>query len=199
MSQSRLAILLFCFFSFLSGCSFIHTNRGTSIDKSALEAVQPSVHFSTVLETLGPPAKVTAHSSGFAFLYEYLHIREAQLGIGSQQKFLEWFKFSISRGTADRETLVLIFNKEGRLVAHAYDEDRDNLGTGGAIQFITGVRSLIDKEHFTPAMDPHTWGMAMLRPLPQTLNNEQSLYTGQSGFEQTGTKSKVGQHSLEMR
>jgi hypothetical protein len=186
---------------------------GVPIDPTGEKFEEGVSHYSTILNDLGPPTKVSALPNGFVFLYEYVVTRESQVGIGldigrnlgfkvnpeSEFDFTSLFRLGFARGHADREVLLFTFDKEGILVAQRYLEYEENLGKGTGIQTFIGITSLVDSDHLTGDAIQHNWGMSLLKPLPRTLNDRQSLETGTSGLQQRGMPTGAGQHTLELR
>jgi hypothetical protein len=192
------SILLGCFV--LTGCSSLHkeVQSGVILDQVSYEA--RSVHYHQVLDDMGPPARLTASPGGFAFIYEDLIIDELQLGIGGRNNFWEWLKLSMAGTTLERRSLLLQFDPDGALKSAGLLESEEDLGKGGAMQLILQVKQIVDtSEYEDDAIDAARWGVKLLEPLPIALNTPQNLNTGASGLEQSGTTTKVGQHTLEMQ
>lgn len=163
-------------------------------------------HYRAVLADLGPPAKVSASGEGVALLYEHLLIREHQLGLsldeenlGQQYEFLQWIKFAYAQAWADRESLLLVFDRDGVLQTQSFRSWRDDLGTGSSVQMIVELASVVDSTPLREDFDVNHWGRALLRRPPETLNARQSLDLGVAGLELRGAPDHVGQHTLEMR
>ena len=70
MYQHTFAVLLPFFLMFISSCTRIHVSNDKEIDAARTHLFQPNTTYADVLVVLGPPAKVTALPSGFAFLYD---------------------------------------------------------------------------------------------------------------------------------
>jgi len=141
-----------------------------------------------------------------AFLYEHLVIREGQIGIsydgehlGVNMRFLEWIKFAFGKAWADRQTLLLTFDREGTLTTERFLAWHQDLGAGFSIQFVVQAGSVVDTSAARAKSDANEWGQFMLQRLPQALNVGQSMDDGRFGLEQKGTPSSVGQRSLELR
>ena len=196
---------LFCFLALLlTGCSTIYKRVDPGIgDEVKIEDIPADVavtHFHEVLDILGPPSRMSSTGSGFAFLYEAMLIRELQTGIGGQNGFWQLIKLSLADSKLFRDTLVMSFNQKGILQAVSYTDAAEPLGRSGAIQPILTVQQIIDTGSFEDdAVDVVDCGLTLLEPLPVVLNSSQSLSSGTGGFEQSGTTTKVGQNSLEMR
>jgi hypothetical protein len=183
----------------VGGCTIIHKDIDTPLDLSQSILQEENTHFSSILDQLGPPAKISALPNGMAFLYEYVSITERQIGIGFDAEILKWLKFAIAGASDVRQTLVLVFDEQGMLQTHRFLEHTEDLGKGGAMQLMIAVQQLIDTSHLDDTRGPNEWGTSLLRPVPETLNIHQSLNTGTGGIEQKGTPASIGQHTLEMR
>jgi hypothetical protein len=195
-----LALVLFLF----AGCSVLKKEIGVAVDPAEIGFLEGETHYRAILDQLGPPAKVSALPEGLAFLYEYARTDEKQIAIGLGElvvinEILGLFKLSGGRGIADRQAFLLTFDDKGILKSQRFNEYRENLGTGGAIQIFLTVAPLIDSSFLEDEIGPPEWGKTLLRPLPETLNVRQSLDTGDHGLEQEGTTTAVGQHTLELQ
>ena len=191
-------ILLGC--CVLTGCSSLHkeVQSGVTLDQSSYE--ERSVHYHQVLNDLGPPARLTATPGGFAFIYEDLVVDELQVGIGGRGNFWEWLKLSFAGTTLERRSLLFQFDQDGALNSVGLLVSEEDLGKGGALQIIVQVKQIVDtSEYEDDALDAARWGASLLDPLPKALNTAQNLNTGASGLEQSGTTTKVGQHTLDMQ
>lgn len=188
----------------LSGCSTIYKRVDPGIgDEVDIEEIPKEVgrtHYHEVLDVLGPPSRLSTTGSGFAFLYEAMLIRELQTGLGGQSGWWQLLKFSFADSRLFRHTLVMNFDDQGLLLAVSYTDSAEPLGRSGAIQPILTVQQIVDTGRFEDdAVDAVDWGRSWLEPLPIVLNDNQSLSSGTGGFEQSGTTTKVGQHTSEMR
>jgi hypothetical protein len=75
---------------------------------------------------------------------------------------------------------------------------REQLGGGGALQFIVSVLSLTDTTAFHRQPDALRWGRGLLQRPPVTLNTAQDLRSGSHGLQQRIAPAFVGQATLEM-
>jgi len=196
--QENLSILLLlvCIFQ---GCTVIHTQIDSPLPFDAKYITRDQTHISTVLENLGPPAKLSALGNGVVFLYEYTLITERQLGITVRYGLLSLIKFSHAKAKADRQTLLLLFDEKGILTSYAFQDFTEKVGSGVEASFVYSVRSLVDTSNLEEEPAVFQWGTNLLKSLPETLNVHHSLESGQNGLELKGTTKNVGQHSLEMR
>ena len=202
MSPRRLALLALV----LGGCTVLHDEIGTHIPWEESLFEEGSTHYRDVMKELGSPLKVSRHGDGVAFLYEYVFIKEGQIGLGYDGEkwgtpvvdFLDWITFAFGRASADREALVMTFDRDGILEMERFTDWDQKLGTGFAVQFFVDVGSVVDTSAVRSDIDPNDWGALMLRPLPQTLNAGQSIDDGRFGLEQRGTPDIVGQRTLEI-
>lgn len=181
----------------LNSCTVISKD----IDKSAVIDDKTfdlhTTHYRDVIDTFGPPSKLSKYNQGTVFLYETIDINEYQIGVNFNYSILRLLKLSVARGTADREVLLLIFNSEGFLIAQQYKQFDENLGSGQAISYLFNIEQLVDSSKLEEPPSSLDWGQSLLEPLPVILNYPQNLGTGASGVEQLGAPNNVGQHTLE--
>ena len=197
-----------------SACTTLLTRIDVPLEPSEGKYEDGVTHYSTILHDLGPPAKISGLPNGMVFLYEYVFINEFQLGIGlgitrelgftitpesEQFDFRSFFRISYAQAQTERQVLLLTFDDEGILKAQRYLEFGKDLGRGVGLQTIIGISSLVDSDYLQQPATQHDWGMSLLKPLPRTLNENQSLESGNSGLEQRGMPTGAGQHTLEMR
>jgi hypothetical protein len=184
----------------ISGCSTLYKRVDPDMDIRDVSFKPGETHYHEVLDRIGPPGRLTATGEGVAFLYESMLIRELQAGIGGQSDWLKLIKISVGDSRLYRDVLVLRFDQEGILISEATSDTSEGLGKSGGVQLFLTVKQLVDTDQYEDdAVEVSGWGMALLKPLPRGLNQHQSLTSGSAGFEQSGTTSKTGQHTLEMR
>jgi len=198
LSQEKLAPLLL-FFCIFQGCTVIHTQIDSPLQFDKRDFNRDQTHISTVLEHLGPPAKISALGNGVVFLYEYTSITERQLGFTLRYGLLSLLKFSHATAKADRKGLLLLFDEKGILTSHALQDLTEKVGSGIGTSFVYSVVSLVDTSHLEEEPAVFQWGTSLFKSLPETLNIHHSLDSGQYGLELKGTTKNVGQHALEMR
>jgi hypothetical protein len=142
---------------------------------------------------------MSALGKGVVFLYEYTLITERQIGVTFRYGLLSLIKFSHAKAKADRKTLLLLFDDQGILMSYALQELTEKVGSGIGVSFVYSVVSLVDTSNLEEEPAVFQWGTSLFKPLPETLNVQHSLESGQNGLELKGTTKNVGQHSLEMR
>lgn len=182
----------------MSSCTIISKdiNRGVALDDKNIEISR--THFNDVIYQLGPPSKLSKYNDGLVFLYEAIEIQEKQLGLNIDYNVLRLIKFSYAKGAAERQALILIFDKNGLLISQNFKEFDEDLGSGQAIDYLFSIESLVDSSKLEEDPSSLTWGSSLLKPLPEVLNYSQNLGTGESGVEQLGVPNSVGQHTLEL-
>lgn len=184
----------------LAGCSSLRKTVDPGITREQCNFSNGETHYHEVLDAIGPPARMTACSPGFAFIYEALVVKELQVGLNGRDGLLQLLKISMAGTTLHRQSLLLKFDPDGILIYSGVLESREDLGKGGALQPLLSIQQIVDtSEYEDDAIDAVDWGASLLLSLPQSLNTVQNLNTGAAGLEQGGTTTKVGQHSLEMR
>lgn len=182
----------------MTSCTIISKdiNRDVTLDDKNIEISK--THFSDVLNQLGPPSKLSKYNDGLVFLYEAIEIQEMQLGLNIDYNVLRLVKFSYAKGAAERQALILIFDKNGFLITQNFKEFDEDLGSGQALDYLFSIESLVDSSKLEEDPSSLTWGASLLKPLPEMLNYSQNLGTGVSGVEQQGAPNSVGQHTLEL-
>ena len=93
---------------------------------------------------------------------------------------------------------IFTFDKRGFLRSHVGKMTRKDIGDGSSLQFIFTVEEMVDTNYLEKDPVQQDWGFSLLKPIPQNLNLNQSLDSGNNGFEQLGTPTAVGQRTLEM-
>lgn len=191
----RRIFLIFCCLSFLPGCTVLTVDMGAPVDTTKLNLEAGKTHYRDVLAGFGLPNRIGSVNDCLALMYDNSLVRENQFSLIPDNSII---KFTHARAAADRYILILVFNDKGFLKSAGYQKRNEKLGSATAIQFFITIVSTVDPTDFTKPYGPNDWGMLMLRPLPQTLNNQHALRSGAAGLEQIGTPLNVGAHSLEM-
>lgn len=198
LKGNRLYTTLFLFIIAFTSCTVISKDidRNETVNEASFELSK--THFSEVIDQVGPPSKLSKYNNGLVFLYESIKIKENQIGLSADYNILKLLKFSYAKGAAERQTLLLIFDVNGFLIRHKYNEFNEDLGSGQAIDYLFSIESLVDVSKLEQDPSSLSWGSSLLKPLPEALNYLQNLGTGESGVEQLGAPNSVGQHSLEI-
>jgi len=199
LSAGWLRSLLFALgASVLMGCSSFRTEWGHPLPDNARHFDEGQADVGSVMELLGPPAQVTALPGGYAFLYEHSVVDEFQLGISINLPILKWFKFIRASNQLDQDILLMVFDDAGVLRSMDSEEWEEQLGGGGAAQFLFSTMSLTDDSALRQPSPQHVWGRDDLQRLPVLLNSGQSMKSGQSGLQMRLAPRMAGQSSLEM-
>jgi hypothetical protein len=181
-TTSLLFILIFMF-----SCTRIHISNDKEIDAARTRAIQRNTPYADVLVALGPPAKLTALPSGFAFLYESSQV--LQRGIALSVYFL---RFSVTKGDRVLDAYVVLFDERGFVVGH----EQITKSVPSSLTFAVTIPTGGPPPELTASAPQHHWGTRMLDPLPQTLNAANDVDAGMHGLEQRGTPIAVGQRTL---
>jgi hypothetical protein len=171
-----------------SSCTRIHISNDKEIDAARTRTIQHNTPYAAVLAALGPPAKVTALPSGFAFLYESTQV--LQRGIALSVYFI---RASVTKGDRVLDAYVVVFDERGLVVGHEQITKSVPLSLAFAVTIPTGG----PPQELAASAPQHRWGMSMLNPPPKTLNAANDIDAGMYGLEQRGTPSAVGQRTLE--
>lgn len=182
----------------LAGCSSFRTVWGRPLAADVGQFSEGSTRVETVIDTLGPPAQISALPDGFAFLYEHSIVSEFQLGISVNAPLLKWIKFVRASNRLDQDILLMLFDDQGVLQSMDPEAWKEKLGGGGAAQFLFSAISLTDDSALRQLSPQHEWGQYALLRLPVLLNSQQSLRTGQHGLQQRLAPLFAGQATLEM-
>ena len=197
-SRLASAALLLCWLVTLPGCSRWTYSIGQNLSPEDQPRVEDQLQLGDVLARLGPPHRISALSNGYVLAYEYWHIVEDKVGISLSAAGADFLSIDWGSAHTQGEFLLLSFNRQHQLVDSSFEEwDRD-AGGGQGIQPLMSVVSVVDVDDLTKAMPQHRWGGFALERMPVTLNAGSHLDSGQSGIEQRGTPTGVGQRSLEM-
>jgi hypothetical protein len=187
MYKYVLVILLPFMLMLISSCTRIHISNDKEIDAARTHLIQHNTTYADVLAALGPPAKVTALPSGFAFLYESTQV--LQRGLALSVYFL---RVSVTKGDRGLDSYVVVFDERGLVVGHEKLTKTVPLSVTFAVTIPTGG----PPQELTASAPQHRWGMSLLNPLPQTLNAANDIDVGMHGLEQRGTPRAVGQRTL---
>jgi hypothetical protein len=188
------ATLLACWL--LTACSQWRYELGETLPDTELP--QQGMSLGKALILLGPPQRMSATDAGFVLAWEHWHIQENAIGVslgalGADFLSADWGEMRV-RG----EFMLLMFNRQHTLTS-ATRSHWDNYGGGGkAIQPFLGFISVVDAGDLTGPLPQHFWGGSLLQRLPGTLNMASNPASGQSGLQQRGTPTAIGQQSLEM-
>jgi hypothetical protein len=171
-------------------CTKVHLRVDKEVPAASIQAVQQNTQYADVLAALGPPAKLTALPSGFAFLYESTQVFRRGLSVFI---FSPSFKIGVTKEERLLNAYVVVFNEHGLVVSSGGVTKSVPLSLALAVSLSTRGKG---RELTAPAPQ-HRWGMSMLLPLPKTLNAASDIDAGLHGLEQRGTPRAVGQRTLE--
>jgi len=188
----RITVALAFFGLCLSGCARYRTERGATIDESALSLEAGRTGRAEILRELGPPARMAVLPGGYVFLYEHFAILEKQLGITIGYRWLSLFKFAYGWASADRQALLLFIGDDEFLRSSEYLEWEEDLGSGFSIDFILSVVSLVDTSHLEEDSPEHTWGAGLLREASLTPDGQRRLEDEATGLDLWGTPDLLG-------
>jgi hypothetical protein len=180
----------------LTACSQWRYDLGTPL--VAIDLPQQNMPLAQVLDLLGPPLRMSATDSGFVLAWEHWHIREDSIGVSLGALGADFLSADWGEMRVQGEFLLLTFDKEN-LLSSATRSHWDNYGGGGkAIQPFFGFVSVVDAGDLIGPLPQHHWGKSLLQQLPSSLNMGSNSSSGQSGLQQRGTPTSIGQQSLEM-
>jgi len=184
----------------LAGCAHIHKDLGHPLPPDSFQNPDGTVHYGAVLATYGPPSKITALPSGFAFLYEHVEILEKQYGLILPGEIGRFFKLSYAKSVADTDVRLFTFDSEGHLNGARSERLRTDPGGGISFTLFFKIKSLSDTDAYRHSQEAILgWGRALLTSPPVALNAAQNLDSGAAGMEVIRTEGPVGQRALELR
>jgi hypothetical protein len=184
---------------FLSGgCTVLRTEIGNPIDATLVQDSSDSTHYRDTLKALGPPNRMSTAGSQIVFLYEYVLIKENQIGFSLNIKWLDLFKFTLGKAHAKHQADMFIYGATGQLRSHVVREWMEDLGTGASVQLIVSILNVVDTDDYEVDAYQHMWGAGLLDPqLSVGLNRQNNLDFGAQGLEQLATPTWAGQHTLQ--
>lgn len=183
----------------LAGCARLEHSIGATLDEAVLERVGVGANYAEILEELGPPTKMSALPDGMVFVYENARITERQYGLILPGEVGKWIKAVYASANADIETIVFVFDAQGRLSGADEQIWNTDAGAGMSLTLIFSTGSFTDTEQYESSpMRSLDWGKALTMPPLVSLNDRQNLETGLNGIQLTTSPEAVGQHALEL-
>lgn len=183
----------------LAGCAHLEHDIGEPLAIDSVKSLSAGSHFSEVLDRYGPPTKMSALPDGMVFLYEHVKLTERQYGLILPGEIGKWVKAVYASADADIETLLFIFDDEGRLRAADAETWSADAGAGMSMTLIFSAGSFTDTEAYeSSAARSLDWGKALMQPPLVSLNAGQDLESGINGVQLTMNSSGIGQHTLEL-
>ncbi len=187
------ASLLTC--CLLTACSQWRYDVGAPLP--VIDLPQQHTQLSQVLELLGPPQRMSATDTGFVLAWEHWHIREDSIGVNLGMMGADFLSADWGEMRVKGDFLLVTFDRQ-HLLTSATRAQWDNYGGGGSAIQPFGIVSVVDSGDLIGPLPQHEWGSSLLQSLPGTLNISSDPASGQSGLQQRGTPSAIGQQSLEM-
>ena len=165
-----------------------------------MAAVPYGSHYGDVLESFGPPTKMSALPVGMVFLYEHVDLTERQYGLILPGEIGKWIKAVYASAVADVEIMQFIFDDDGLLIGSDDQDWSADAGAGMSVTLIFSAGSFTDTEQYeSSAAASLAWGRGLTLPLLKALNGSQNLETGANGVQLTTNSRGAGQHTLELK
>lgn len=183
----------------LVGCTQWQYELGEPLAETAMHRTAEAQDLGAALGLLGPPHRVNALADGYVLGWEYWRIRERSLGISLGALGIELMSIDWGHARLAGEFLLLRFDRQHRLTAHAFHAWDERGGGGTALQPSVALVDVVDVNDLLEPLSQHRWGGLSLGKLPITLNRDSSPDSGAATLEQRGTPTGAGQRSLEMR
>ncbi len=195
MNGYRTVILLL--FVALSGCvQTRYYELGLPLKKADSPDPAANVTMADVMDSLGPPLRLSTKPAGYIMAWEYWYI--SQITVGFSPAGADFLSMDWGSATAKGDFLLMSFDKDHRLLTSHLQEWDFNAGGGQGVQAFVSAVDMVDIDDLLQQLPPHQWGFNNLDELPTALNRDNRLDSGQSGIEQRGTSRRVGQHALEV-
>ena len=179
----------------LTACSQWRYDVGAPLP--AIDLPQQHTRLAEVRELLGPPQRMSATNSGFVLAWEHWHIREDSIGVNLGLMGADFLSADWGEMRVKGDFLLITFDRQ-HLLTSAARSQWDNYGGGGSAIQPFGIVSVVESGDLIGPLPQHEWGISLLQSLPGTLNMMSDPASGQSGLQQRGTPTAIGQQSLEM-
>ena len=182
----------------LQGCTQWSYELGQPLSQSNIPTAEDALSLTAVLAELGPPQRISSAPSGYVMGWEYWQVRENSLGVSLGAMGADFLSVDWGRADVSGEFLLLTFDREHRLSGSTLSKWTGGIGNGSAIQPFFGVVDVVEVGDLVGRMPQHRWGATRLLPLPEAINSASRPDMGDTGIQQRGTPTGVGQQSLEM-
>ena len=182
----------------LQGCTQWSYELGQPLSQSNIPTAEDALSLTAVLAELGPPQRISSAPSGYVMGWEYWQVRENSLGVSLGAMGADFLSVDWGRADVSGEFLLLTFDREHRLSGSTLSKWTGGIGRGSAIQPFFGVVDVVEVGDLVGRMPQHRWGATRLLPLPEAINSASRPDMGDTGIQQRGTPTGVGQQSLEM-
>jgi hypothetical protein len=142
---------------------------------------------------------MSALPDGMVFVYEHARVTERQYGLILPGEVGKWIKAVYASAIAEIETMVFVFDAQGKLNGADAEIWTTDAGAGMSLTLLFSTGSFTDTEQYesSPARSLQ-WGKALTMPPLVSLNGRQNLETGLNGIQLTTSPGAVGQHALEL-
>jgi len=182
----------------LSGCSQWYYELGEPIDEAQVPSSEDQVSLQTVLDQYGPPLRISATNAGYVMFWEHWWLQEQSVGFNLGALGADFLTIDYAELNVRGSYVLMTFNRDHMLTSANYSEWNSRAGGGQSIQPFGEVVDIVDSDDLRVPLPQHEWGASLLKPIEVTINRQSSTDTGQSGVEQRGTPTDIGQHSLEL-
>ncbi len=180
----------------LAGCSQSYHFLGESLPDD-LEGRLSNSTRSELLETLGPPHRLSSTPDGYVMAWEYWQIEEVGLGVGLSALGIDALQFDWGDASVDSDFILVYVDDQHRVTDISRSTYIGDISNAASLMPLVGVGQFMDVDDLTEPLPQHAWGGSMLLPLPESQNNTMRPGMGDTGIEQRGTPAGIGQRSLE--
>jgi hypothetical protein len=182
----------------LCACSHSQYHLGTPLSTLALPQSGPGTMVTDVMSILGPPQRLSADPAGYVFAWEYWRVVENGVGFNLGPLGADFISLDWARVDSHGEFVVATFSSDHQLTSITHSRWSSQVGDGRAMQPF-GIYDVATTGDLLQPLPQHRWGGAMLRRLPEALNRDTDIDSGENGLEQRATPQDIGQRALEMR
>ncbi len=181
----------------LGACTQWHYQLGEPVSAQARTSLKTGAPLGEVLDTLGPPIRISRSHNGYLMAWEHWQVSENSAGIslgavGADLLSVDWGDTRVAG-----EFLLATFDRAHRLTGLTHTRWNGTNGSGRAIQPSIGLADIVDVSDLVEDLPHHSWGAQLLIEPAAAQNAPHSPDSGGSGIEQRGTPSGTGQRSLE--
>ena len=178
------------------GCSQSYHFLGESLPKDLDQRLSGGT-LSELLETLGPPHRLSSTPHGYVMAWEHWQIEEVGVGVGLSALGIDALQLDWGDASVDSDFILVHVDDQHRVTEVTRATWAGDVSDAASLMPLVGVGQFMDVDDLTEPLPQHHWGASMLLPLPESQNNRWRPGMGDTGIEQRGTPVGIGQRSLE--
>ncbi len=179
------------------GCSQSYHFLGEALPKDLDQRLSGGT-LSELLETLGPPHRLSSTFDGYVMAWEYWQIEEVGIGVGLSALGIDALQLDWGDASVDSDFILVFVDGRHRITDITRSSWAGDISDAASLMPFVGAGQFMDVDDLTEPLPQHNWGASMLLPLRESQNNGLRPGMGDTGIEQRGTPAGVGQRSLEL-